>query len=60
MVLLPRFTYIKTNIIYEANVRAWSGWQYVTSVSDLAGRKNDVKDSSDDSLQTGIDHPYVC
>ena len=60
MVLLPWFTYIKTDIIYQANVRAWSRWQHVASVSELAGRENDVKDASDDSFLTGLNHSYVC
>ena len=60
MVLLPRFTYIKTDIIYGANVHARSGWQHVASISQLAGRENDVKDASDDSLLTGLDHLSIC
>ena len=60
MVLLPWFTYIKIDIIYGANVLARSGWQHVTSVSELAGRENEVKDAYDDSLLTGIDHSSVC
>ena len=60
MVLLPWFTYIKTNIIYGANVRARSGWQHVDFVFELAGCENDVKDASDDSLLTRLDHSSVC
>ena len=59
MVLQPQFTYIKTYIIYGANVHAWSGWKHVASVSELAGHENDVKDASDDSLLIGIDHLSV-
>ena len=60
MVLLPWFTYIKTNInIYGANVNDWSIWQHIASVSELAGRENDIKDASDDSLLTGLDHSSV-
>ena len=60
MVLVPWFTYIKTDIIYGANVHPWSGWQHIASVSELAGHENDVKDASDDSLLIGLDHSYVC
>ena len=60
MVPLPWFTYIKIDIIYGANVRAHSVWQHVTSVSELASHENDVKDASDDSLLTGLDHLSVC
>ena len=59
MVLLPRFTYIKIDIIYGANVCAQSGWQHVASISELAGRENDVKDAYDDSLLTGLNHSSV-
>ena len=59
VVLLPWFTYIKTDIIYRANVHARSGWQHVTFVSELAGCENNVKDAFDDSLPTGLDHSSV-
>ena len=60
MVLLPWFTYIKKNIIYGANVRAQSGLKHVASVFELVGHENDVKDASDDSLLTGLDHSSIC
>ena len=60
MVLLPRFTYIKIDIIYGANVHARPRWKHVASISKLAGHENDVKDASDDSLLTGLDHSSFC
>ena len=39
---------------------ARSGWQHIAYVSELVGHENDVKDDSDDSLLTGIDHSSVC
>ena len=59
MVLLPWFTYIKIDIIYGANVCAWSRWKHVASISERVGHENDVKDASDDSLLTGINHSSV-
>ena len=60
MVLLPRLTYIKKDIIYRANLCARSGWKHVTFVFALAGHEIDVKDAFDDSLLTGVDHSSIC
>ena len=36
-----------------------SRWQHVASIFELVGRENNIKDASDDSLLTGLDHLSV-